>query len=255
MSRFSRESWRAELGRRSIELWSTAHGRAEEHLRAAAPVDDDESAIHDTMRALTAEHVPTGAGVAILVRDECARYTVVDPPVNARRPSDLRFAAASRLEAVYGDAAIDWIVQADWSATRRFLSCALPAARVRAAWRGLASAGRPEEGTTTEFVAGWNAHCRRLREPSVWVAHAGRRAVVLAACAGGSVEQVASLQVGADVSVGDTMAEIRRCALRWNLPVPKSVHLLGPGFANTIDQDAGSMVPVRSPADERECRL
>ena len=237
MSRFSRESWRLALGRRSLEVSCRPRGASDWQVRAAVAIEfgvtpsaDDDATVLEAMRALVETHIPARTTVATMIRDECARYAVVDPPVNARRPSELRFAAAARMKALFGDAAADWIVEADWSATRRFLACAVPASMVRVALRCLAEAGRRDGGTSTEFVTAWNAHYTRMPTADAWVVHAGRGAVVIAACEDAGISRVSMRRHDGDLAIDDAMAEIRRCALRWNLPAPATTYLLGAGF-------------------------
>lgn len=251
MSRFSRESWRIEIGRQSVEVWNRAGAASDWQLRGAAraeigiaPAAAEETEVLEAMRALVEAHVPAGVAVATVIRDECARYAVVDPPVNARRPSEIRFAAIARMKALFGDACADWIVDADWSARRRFLACAVPAAMVRMAGRCLADTGRRDGGMSTEFVAAWNADCARMQAADAWVAHAGREAVVIAACEDSGVSQVSMSRLGAGAAIGDALAEVRRCALRWNRPAPETVYLLGVGFVAAGSEHGAGVVDL-----------
>ncbi|HEX7639067.1 MAG TPA: hypothetical protein VF457_11780 [Burkholderiaceae bacterium] len=257
MSRFSRETWCLVLGQREVALWSTSRAQGR-RLRAEATLASDvarpavagidEPAIQAAVAGLVDGHVPRGASVSTLVQDECARYFMVDPPDNARRPADLRSAAALRLETLHGEPAEVWTVDADWRASRRFLACAAPDAAIRAVAGALAAARIRDAGMCTEFVAGWNAHCRRMTAPRCWVLHAGRRLAVFAACEGGKVVDVSTMAFPEPgLALDDAMPEVRRCALRWGRPQPGTVYLLGSGWADAADGRMGETRLVRLP--------
>jgi hypothetical protein len=260
VSRFNRESLRLDLGRDSITLQVLDRRSKAWSVRAQLPVHPVEAAhsrpedlppkeVHDTVDELLRKNAPAGALLSTLLGDECVRYFVVEPPGNARSTSDLRLAAGLRMEMLYGDAPADWTIDADWSATRRFLACAVPTAILAAVSRSIVACNLVDAGTTPEFVSSWNRHSRRMRDQHAWIVHAGRQVVVLAACVDSSVAAVSvPAAVGLPLSSGAMMLEIERYVLRWNLPAPETVYLLGEGFASFPDQRVGASTLVRMPS-------
>jgi hypothetical protein len=103
-------------------------------------------------------------------------------------------------------------------------------------------------GATTEFVADWDQHCRRMKDGQAWIAHAGPQVVLLAACAAGAIAEIAMTAVALPLSAGGVTTEIERCVLRWNRPAPGTVYLLGHAGVHVPDQVVGAMSLVRIPA-------
>lgn len=262
MSLFSRESLRLVLGRESLELHvfeGTPKAWRVVAAQSAGLVDPSSgtpalatSSFHGVIADVLREHASPKARLRTIVRNECARYFVVDPPSNARRVSDLQSAARLRFDGLYGDTPADWALDADWCATRPFLACAIPAQAISV----VASAARAckllDTGVTTEFTSSWNAQHRRMRLRRAWIVHLGRQTNVVAACASGSVAAVSLFSGVRPVEVADMVDEISRCALRWNLPMPDTVYLLGAGAANHPVRKTGaiSLVPMPPVASE-----
>ena len=262
MSLFSRESLLLVLGHESIELH--AFDRASKAWRVTAvqsgglvgPAHETPAlaaaSLQHTITDLLREHAPTSADLRTVVRDECARYFVVEPPDNARRMSDLQLAARLRFDGLYGDPPADWVVNADWHATRLFLACAVPAPVIVAVANAARACRLRTVGVTTEFTSSWNAQRRRMPDRRAWVVHLGRQTDVIAACAGGSVAAVSMVSRTQSVAAADMVDVIARCALRWNRPVPHTVYLLGAGAADQPARKVGatSLVPMPPAANE-----
>ncbi len=262
MSLFSRESLLLVLGHESIELH--AFDRASKAWRVTAthsgglvgPAHETPALapafLQDTIADLLREHASSPADLRTVVRDECARYFVVEPPGNARKMSDLRLAARLRFDGLYGDTAADWAVNADWHATRPFLACAMPAPVIAAAANAARACRLRNAGVTTEFTLSWNTQRRRMPDRRAWVVHLGRQMDVVAACAGGSVAAVSMVSRARPVAAADMVDVIARCALRWNRPVPHTVYLLGAGAADQPVRKVGatSLVPMPPAANE-----
>lgn len=232
MSRFSRESLIAVLGRDSIELRSLDRRTAVWDVRAQQPAHLSEpgmtdAGLEEALAGLLSQHARAGASLSTVVGDDHARYFIVEPPANARSVSDLRLAAGLRMEALFGDAVADWTLDADWSATRRFLACAVPSVVLSAVAGAIVTCKLRDAGVTTEFVASWRRHRRQMPKRQGWVAHVGRQAVVLAACVDGHPSAISTMSTARPLSPDDLKMEIERCVLRWNLPAPTTVYLLG----------------------------
>jgi hypothetical protein len=256
VSRFNRESLSVVLGRDAIELRALDRRTRVWDVRAqqagglgnpgsGSPGSAD-SPVQEALIGLLAQHTCAGAALATVIGDECARYFVVEPPANARSVSDLRLAAKLRMEALYGDAAADWAIDADWRASRRFLACAVPSAALAAVTAAIVATKLRGAGVTTEFVASWSRHRRQMRDRQGWVVHAGRQATVLAACVDGALSAVSTVAAALPLSAEDVKTEIERCVLRWNLPAPATVYLLGPGSVAWSEQRIGeaTVVPI-----------
>jgi hypothetical protein len=262
VSLFSRESLLLVLGHESIGLHAFDRASKTWQMTAAQPgglVDPAQAtpalavaSLQHTIADLLREHASSPADLRTVVRDECARYFVVEPPGNARKMSDLQLAARLRFEGLYGDPPADWAVNADWHATRPFLASAIPAPVIAAVANAARACRLRNAGVTTEFTSSWNAQRRRMPERRAWVVHLGRQTDVIAACAGGSVAAVSMVSRTRPVAAADMVDVIARCALRWNRPVPHTVYLLGAGAADQPVRKVGatSLVPMPPAANE-----
>ena len=142
VSLFSRESLRLVLGLESMQLQVFERTSNAWHVAAVQQVGLIDLApgasvpapvsLHDALADVLREHAPPRARLRTIVRNECARYFVVEPPSNARRMSDLHSAARLRFDGLYGDTLADWALDADWCASRPFLACAIPAQAITA---------------------------------------------------------------------------------------------------------------------------
>lgn len=256
MSLFSRESLRLVLGRESMELHVFERKSDAWRVAAAQPVGLADpgrgvpalaaASFHDVIADILREHAMPRAGLRTIVRNECARHFIVEPPGNARRMNDLQSAARLRFDGLYGDTLADWVLDADWCATRPFLACAIPAQAITAVASAARASGLRDAGVTTEFASSWNAQHRRMPDRRAWVVHLGHRTDVFAACARGSVTAVSMISGIRPVAAADLVDEISRCALRWDLPVPETVYLLGVGAADhpVRKLDDVSLVPM-----------
>jgi len=262
VSLFSRESLLLVLGHESIELHAlnrasktwllmAAHQGGLVNPAHATPALATAS-LQGTIADLLREHASPRAGLRTIVRDECARYFVVEPPDNARRMNDLQLAARLRFEGLYGDTLAHWALDADWRATRPFIACAIPVQAITVVASAARTCRLRDTGVTTEFTSNWNAQRRRMPDRRAWVVHLGRQTDVVAACASGSVAAVSMVSGARPVAVADMVDEIARCALRWNLPVPETVYLLGAGAADLTVRKIGatSLLPMPPAASE-----
>jgi hypothetical protein len=215
---------------------------------AAAPSEGFESAIINLLQ----EHGTAGASLECKIGDAIARYFVVVPPNNAHRSADLRLVAELRFETLFGDRAADWLVNAQWSATRPFLAGAVP----RSLLASLSSAARScRFGSPLlqgEFVHAWNRHCRSFVDPQGWVLHAGSEASLLVACAGGRVQAITRVDLVDPRSAQTLESAIQRWAIRWNVEAPKTLYLLGQSLWVLGGQQSGgtALKLVDDPAEK-----
>ncbi|TFW36189.1 hypothetical protein [Massilia horti] len=100
--------------------------------------------------------VPANARLSVTLADCWARYFLLVPPDGLASLRDCRLLLAARFEALYGQPADDWLLQADWQAGAPMLACAIPRGVVRsfAAFR-LAR-------LLPELLDRWNRYCPRL---------------------------------------------------------------------------------------------
>lgn len=262
MSLFSRESLLLVLGHESLELHAFDRASKKWQMMTAQPgglVNPAQAtpalaaaSLQHRIVDLLREHTSPRAALRAVVRDDCARYFVVEPPDNARRVNDLKLAARLRFEGLYGDTPADWALDADWRATRPFLACAIPAQAITVVANAARACRLRDAGVTTEFTSSWNAQHRRMSDRQAWVVHLGRQMDVVAARASGAVAAVSMVCGARPFAVADMVDELARCALRWNLPVPETVYLLGAGAANQPVHKvrATSLVPIPPAASE-----
>lgn len=156
MSRWRAENIDLEIGGSALALW---RGGLRVQL-AAAPGD---------WPALAAELACTLAPrsrLAVRVADCWTRYWLLDPPTGVASLRDCRLLLRARFEALYGQSAADWLLQADWQAGGPMLACALP--------RSLhdALSGFALSTMTPELMRSWNRQCATLPASGVWCASA-----------------------------------------------------------------------------------
>jgi hypothetical protein len=207
-----------------------------------------ESAIVDLLR----EHGTAGASLECRIGDAITRYFVVVPPINARCTADLHLVAELRFETLFGDSAADWVMNAQWSATRPFLAGAMP----RSLLRALSSAARTCRFRTPlvngQFVHAWNRQCRRFADPQGWVLYAGGEASLLVVCAQARVQAITRVDLVYPQSPQTLESAIERWAIRWNLEPPKTLYLLGQSLQVLEGQQSGGVAlkPVADPIEK-----
>jgi hypothetical protein len=184
-------------------------------------------AIESCMQQLAQE----SALLEIVFDDSYARFWQVTPPLHAARLPDLQTAAAMRLEALFGLPAADWIIEADWHATRPFWACALPAALVSRVEQALRSGPTKINITACYpyFIQQWNQHAGALGKQTAAFAVVGDRAMTLALIGEGTIKSIRPLAIDPlDTETLHTAANaIHSLSLQLGIDAPQEVLLAG----------------------------
>lgn len=187
---------------------------------------------HDLLHLLEGCPVPRGLFrrrfASITAADSLARLFMVTPPHNATGRADLEAATAVRFQALYGEPAGQWVIQAFWHPNRPFPACALPAALHGGLLRIAADHELVLMTVAPRFVAAWNRWRRQLR-PGAWFAVVGEDALTLAILSPHGVTSLRStlLPLDCQADVDWIAAHVRREALVLGLPVPSLVQFCG----------------------------
>lgn len=190
-------------------------------VEAGAP-----EALAHGLRALLAQSPGRGWPMSIVLADELVHLWQVPPPSGASRLGDLQAAAAFRFQGLFGVAAHEWRISADWHATRPFLAAAVPAGLMDL----LESLAREHRFTLVEvvpqFVAAMNAW-RRERRPGAWfgLVHGGLLSV--AAYEGVSLAAVRTAVIPDGAGRDWLEAHVAREALRVGVERPERLQLCG----------------------------
>ena len=203
------------------------------------------------LRALFAGHAPAGWPVTVVLADELARLWQVAPPAGATRLGDLEAAATLRFQHLFGAAAGDWRISADWDAADPFLAAAVPGALLDALLLGAREHRFHLVEACPQFVASLNGW-RRARRPGAWFGQVAGGVLSLAAYDGRKLAAVRTAPIPAGADRAWLEAHVAREALRVGIERPERLQLCGaapsawassPGrlkFACTLlGQDAG----------------
>jgi hypothetical protein len=232
MSNLANSAVRIGLSRTGVALMQTS-GWMRIHCRlvAEAAWAEDELAserLAARLEGLFAEHRCTGLPASVILADEWVRLFIVTPPQNATRLLDCRAAAAMRFQALYGESAAAWQLEADWHARLPFLACAVPQALLTA----LRAATGQHRMTVTQivpqFIAAWN-RWRHALEPGAWFGLVQSDTLTLGAIAQQRLRAIRVARIP-DSPARPTQwlfEHVGREALRLSVPVPDRLQLCG----------------------------
>ena len=194
---------------------------AEQRLDLFAP-----DALALGLRALFADHPPARWSMSVVLADELIRLWQVMPPQGASRMGDLEGAATLRFAHLFGAAVADWVIRADWHATRPFMASAAP----RNLLDGLTLAAQEHRCHLVEispqFVASLN-RWRGMRRPGAWFGQVHGGVLSLAAYDGATLAAVRSVPVPPGADRDWLEAHVAREALRVGIKRPERLQLCG----------------------------
>lgn len=169
-----------------------------------------------------------GVSCVITVADDLARYFIVTPPANTTQLQDCQAAAGMRFQALYGDSAANWQLEADWSATQPFLACAMKKTFVHALTQCAREHHIKIVSVVPHFVAAWNRWCGDLQS-NAWFGVLHGTTMTLAAVRGKQLTSIQTIPLPSNAfHVADWLVTyVEREALRLNLSVPSHVQLCG----------------------------
>jgi hypothetical protein len=125
-----------------------------------------------------------------------------------------------RFQALYGEAATEWRIEADWDARAPFLACALPMGLQRSLQTVCAELQIVLAGLAPQFVTAWNLWQSKLRRDAWFgVVHDDRMTV--GAIHEGRLRAVRTLNAAPGTQVASALQGVlAREALLLNLPLP-----------------------------------
>lgn len=189
---------------------------AEAH-QAAALLDD-------VLTEQTRFRLPT----FVTLSDDCVRLFMVTPPRNSTNLQDCRAAADMRFQSLYGEAAGDWNITADWDLRKPFLACALPLSVLDTIVRAVDKHKLSLMELVPHFVSAWNRWANVLKQDA-WFAVVHENNLTLASIEGRRLCTIRSISLPHDAEhpllwVTD---QVRREALRQNLSMPRRIQFCG----------------------------
>jgi hypothetical protein len=151
--------------------------------RAAAPGERwDAATLRDACAAAIGSH--RGPVQLVLGSDLC-RHFVQQPPAGVRRLDELRQVSALRAARLFGGAADDWALAADWDSTKPFVCAALEAELLDALRGAVTTRQRPLRVHSALVLALQRLWPRAA--PATVLAWSSPAATVMATLAGGAV--------------------------------------------------------------------
>lgn len=172
---------------------------------------------------------------------DLAVYWVQSPPTALASFAELRLVAQSHCAYLYGGAAGDWQVAADWQAGRPFVCAALPSRTVSEVDRLLTARGvRARWHTVWSSLVG---HWPGLFPDDGWCVLRSATRLLVWCCRAGLVRCLANLPVVRAGSGSDAQAQARQWAkvesVRLGQPAPDQLHWLDLGGSRAGGTAAG----------------
>lgn len=207
----------------------------------AQDVTADPQAAFAQLRDTLAEAGCVRMRAAVVLADDLVRYFMVTPPRNAGNLRDLRAAAAMRFQALHGEPATGWLIDADWQAAYPFLACAVPETML-AALRQCAAARRLTlVEAAPHFVAAWD-RWRDAMMPGAWfgLLHDGN--LMLGATDGKRLCGIRAVTAPTGSQDFSWLPDLlSREALRLDRPMPECIQLVGNPVAKSMPQTLGAL--------------
>lgn len=167
-----------------------------------------------------------GARTTIILSDDWVRTFLVTPPHNTARLRDCEAAAAMRFQALYGEPATDWQLEADWDARQPFLACAMPRSLLEMLQQVALDHALPLIAIMPRFIAAWHQWRSRV-QPDAWFGVIHGHVLTLGAIHLQRLCVVRTTPLPPSPDPHWLAEHVAREALRHNLPTPGQVQLCG----------------------------
>jgi hypothetical protein len=201
---------------------------------------------HETLTiALTQQLEQAGAQklpITLILADDWARYFLVTPPRNINSLGDCQAAANLRFTSLYGEAAIDWQINAHWDTQQTFLACALPHTLLNLIKQVVARQKSTLIGIIPQFIANWNRWAKLLNG-NAWYAQVHGEQLTLAAMEKGRLCALRHTRCNPVQWEDQTWlpAYLQREALRLGLSMPTELQLCGDIPVNWAKHSMGQL--------------
>lgn len=166
--------------------------------------------------------------ITLILADAWVRYFLVTPPKNIHNLSDCQAAANLRFASLYGEAALDWQINAHWDTRQAFLACALPHPLLNLIKQVAAKQKSTLIGITPHFIANWNQWAK-LIHGNAWFAQVHNKQLTLAAMEQGHLRALRHTYFSPAQWEDKTWLPgfLQREALRLGLSMPDQLQLCG----------------------------
>ena len=157
--------------------------RQTNHIVAVRSVPAEKTGVFqylcDMLSGIVTEHGLQSSTASLVISDALMRQWLVEPPSNVSSLDDLRAAAASRFQSIFGESPVQWEIRADWQSARPFLAAGLPQVYVQALNTSLNACRLQAESICQQTVVALNRWGSRLSAGSWLVLYQDGRATIL----------------------------------------------------------------------------
>ena len=181
-----------------------------------------------------------GLNTEFILADELVRLFMVTPPLNCSRLDDCRAAAHMRFQALYGEGAKDWYIEAEWDPQFPFLACAMPRALRADLLKITQTHHLTIKSLLPNFISTWNRWHRQLISDA-WFGMVINKNMTLAIVDQGRLCGVRTAPLP-DQAWSDPQwlpDYVSREALRMNVPAITTLQVSGSFPAHWIDNKVG----------------
>ncbi|MEN9867656.1 MAG: hypothetical protein RL748_3246 [Pseudomonadota bacterium] len=209
--------------------------------------------------ALTAQIEQLGVQklpLTLVLADDWVRYFLVAPPKNLSSLTDCQAAANLRFSSLYGDAAIDWHIDAIWDTRQPFLACAVPQALLSTIKQVAAAQKSALLAITPHFITSWNRWAKQIK-PEAWLALVHGARLTLAAIDQGRICALRHSHFSQAQWEDKTWLPefCQREALRLGLSMPTQLQVCGNLPGNWARESMGSLDVLRLDAGQNHLQL
>ncbi len=180
--------------------------------------------------------------LTVILADDWVRYFLVAPPKNINSLGDCQAAANLRFASLYGEAAIDWQINAHWHTQQTFLACAVPHTLLNLIKQVASKQKSALIGITPQFIANWNQWAKLLNG-NAWYAQVHGKQITLAALEKGRLCALRHSHFNPDQwEDANWLPEyLQREALRLGLFMPTQLQLCGDIPVNWAKHSMGQL--------------
>lgn len=216
-----------------VNCWPTRWSGPRAELLAEQPFSPEGvSALHAhhaiglALRELLAGQDVQGWPASFVLADDLARMWRVVPPAQAARLADLQGAAALRFHSLYGEAAANWKIVADWDTQQPFFAAAMPQPLLATLEQVSADHGMSVVEVQPHFVTAWNCWQGAVKAEA-WFGQVHDNLLTLGLVDGKRLHAIRALPVPRGADQYWLAQTVQREALLAGVEAPQLVQLCG----------------------------